>query len=646
MLHLKEHIQLWEQARIRHITVHKHILTPGERNSLTFPSSSFLCISKGDALIMLNRRTYSVNGLHIYHTPPKSYCEINAGVSGVEYIIISYEADLGAGLNGELLPKSNPFQAVYHLIPNQPVILYDLLARMLEISALSEHSSPLQLKGVFYQWVAKVVEQYHAKLPAAKTIHPAELVTMALEYMLKHYSALITLDTLAAAMNRSPGYLSNCFKQVLNRGPIDCLIRLRMRKACGLLTETDLPLHKIAAAIGYRDVYYFSNAFKKHNGVSPQSYRKRTREEDITLSAGRNSIVGTNQPCYIPSYDNDYYYQIEDGGSDFMCISSKWVPASLLLAFGLLLGACGTTSGVNNTDTKATQQSAAPQTTNSAVDTAANESGTRLVSTTMGEVEVPDKPERVITDYYLGYLLTLDVKPVGSNGVFMENPYLEDQIEGITDVSDNLEAIVSLDPDLIVTGDAKKYEAYSKIAPTVYLENIADVRELVEQLGVITNKQSEAAVWLTEFEEKLTTAKKRVNAIIKEGETVTVFDGGILKEVTLYGNAYTGRTIHGELGMPMNENVIRDIDPKVGWMKISSEVVGQYVGEHIFMAVDTKKETFDYANDPLWGTIPAVKNNELYEIDGYRFYFSDPVSVLGQIEDITEMLEARAQAND
>lgn len=48
MLHLKKHIQLWEQAQIQLITVNKHILTPREPNSLTFPSSSFLCICKGN----------------------------------------------------------------------------------------------------------------------------------------------------------------------------------------------------------------------------------------------------------------------------------------------------------------------------------------------------------------------------------------------------------------------------------------------------------------------------------------------------------------------------------------------------------------------------------------------------------------------
>jgi len=655
LLRLHEHIRLWDLARIRHIEVRKMTLTPGERRSFAFRSGSFLCITRGSALILLNRRTYSANNIHIIHAPGKSYCEINAGVDGAELIIAGYEADLETSLPEDLLSlldKCNPFEAVYSVIPGQPVVLYDLLAEMLKLSLLPdlpEQPASLQLKGVFYQWLSQVLEQYHSGPPASLTASPAELVTMTLEYMLKHYSEPHTLDTLALAVNRSPGHLSNCFKQVLNRGPIDCLIRLRIRKACSLLAETKLPLREIASAIGYQDAYYFSNAFKKHMGISPQRYRKLLEEEDVTLSEGRNPIVDPAQSCYIPIRDNENHCQIGSGGSAHMFKHSMKVPASLLLAFGLLLGGCGSNAANNeavpSASPSASPSQATPEATGSAnADAAAGERSTRLVTTSMGEVEVPAEPQRVVTDFYLGYLLALGVKPVGSNRMFMENPYLEDQVAGIADISDSLEAIVGLNPDLIVTGNADKYEAYSKIAPTVYLENNSNVREQVKQLSEVLGKQEDASSWLATFENKLTAAKERVKTHLKDGETVTVFDGGIIKEVTLYGSAYTGKTIHGELGMPMNENVVKDIDPKVGWLRISSEVVDKYAGEHIFMAVDAKNETFDYAGDSIWGTLPAVKNNQLYEIDGYRFYFSDPISVMGQIEDIADMMDERAAA--
>lgn len=51
---------------------------------------------------------------------------------------------------------------------------------------------------------------------------------------------------------------------------------VRMQKAKALLTTTDQKLTAIAESVGYNDVSYFSNVFKKFYGVSPRSMRKET----------------------------------------------------------------------------------------------------------------------------------------------------------------------------------------------------------------------------------------------------------------------------------------------------------------------------------------------------------------------------------
>ncbi|MEK3704666.1 AraC family transcriptional regulator [Paenibacillus sp. FSL R7-0198] len=651
----EEHFRFWEQASIRDIHVERAILAKGERALFTMQSSSFFCIKRGNLLVLLNQKTYSIHPFEVIHAPSKSLFEVNAGSDGAEYILISYKAERQSTSGDEPLfvdEHKDPTHITYRVTLAQPMMLYEIADRMLETQQQEGPSVPLQLKASFYQWVYHMVEQYYLQSPVVKTASPVELVIQTLEYLLQNYAKPHTLDSLAGVMGRSPGHLSNCFKQVLNRGPIDCLIRLRMQKAYKLLAETKLPLRVIASSIGYQDAYYFSNAFKKYSGISPQMYRKQIKEEDVISLAGRNHIVGFPDPCYIPFYDNDNYYQYLDGGSDEMVKNIKRVPMALLMAFGLLLSACSGGSSGNTgaaTGDGSTAQSKAPASqVNSSSDINTNENvqaTTRIVNTSMGEVEVPANPQRVVTDFFLGHILALNVKPVGSNGVFMQNPYLEGKVSGIEDISDNLEAITGLNPDLIVTGNAKSYDAYSKIAPTVFLDNSAPVRDQVKELGVILGKEAEASAWLTDFEQKVTSAKDSLSSIIKEGETVTVFDGGLSKEITLYGNAHTGRTIHGELDLPMNENVIRSIDPKVGWATISNELAGSYAGDYIFMAVDAKAESFDYASDPVWGTLDAVKDNELYEIDGYKFYFSDPISVMGQIQDIVDMMEERALEN-
>lgn len=660
-----EHIEFWNKAHIDLVQIEKYCFAPGKKGiSTVCRTSAFLYLSRGNAMIALHNRLYSVADSQLFHIAPDSPIEVIAGAEGAELILLMYKAqNIPDVIKSEAAMyddehKNVPFHTSYRFTPQYPVQLYELLKQLHELWHKHDALAHFQAKAHFYDWILCLVQQYHSQLPATKMANPVELVTQAMEYMLKYYNKSLTLESLASAMGRSPGHLSNCFKQVLNRGPIDCLIRLRMEKGKSLLLDTNLPLRSIAAEIGYQDVYYFSNAFKKFVGMSPSHYRNMgKKQENITLTTGRNQIVEENLSCYI---DNNYYYQYIDGGSKVMFKSVKAIPVALLLAFGLMLGACGggnaakpanvtgqtaTTNTNNSSSTNANSGSNIATNTNAVVSESEAASSTRIVSTANGEVEVPANPQRVVTDFYLGHLLALGVKPVGTNGIFMKNPYLEGQLDGIADISDNLELILSLTPDLIITGNLEEVERFSKIAPTVYLNNIADMRSLLEQLGEVLNKQEEAEQWLAAYDVELQKAKARISPIIKEGETVTVFDGGIIKDLSLYGNAYTGRTIHGELGLPLHPNVERDIDPKVGWLTISSEVVSEYASPYIFMAVNLENETFDYGSDPLWGTLDAVKNNTLYEIDGYRFYFSDPISTLGQIYDIADMIEERAAAN-
>lgn len=56
--------------------------------------------------------------------------------------------------------------------------------------------------------------------------------------------------------------------------PAQAVIRARLERAHTLLRETDLRIHEIAAALGYRDVFYFSRQFKQLTGHPPSALRR------------------------------------------------------------------------------------------------------------------------------------------------------------------------------------------------------------------------------------------------------------------------------------------------------------------------------------------------------------------------------------
>jgi AraC-like DNA-binding protein len=55
--------------------------------------------------------------------------------------------------------------------------------------------------------------------------------------------------------------------------------RFISRKACLLLTDTNLPVEKIGEQLGYREPKSFRRAFKSWTGVSPTDFRKSANEQ-------------------------------------------------------------------------------------------------------------------------------------------------------------------------------------------------------------------------------------------------------------------------------------------------------------------------------------------------------------------------------
>ena len=93
-------------------------------------------------------------------------------------------------------------------------------------------------------------------------------------YIDQHYKEKLTLEQLAEEVNVNKYYLAHAFKQEYGISPINYLIACRIREGKRLLTETDLSLSQIAGILGFSSASYFSQSFRKAEGISPVEYRK------------------------------------------------------------------------------------------------------------------------------------------------------------------------------------------------------------------------------------------------------------------------------------------------------------------------------------------------------------------------------------
>ena len=113
---------------------------------------------------------------------------------------------------------------------------------------------------------------------AILTLHIDEqepvVVTQAKQFINTNYEKPIFLEDIAAHVGLSQYHFSRIFKESTDMSPYDYLIRLRMRHARSLLTDTDLPISEIALACGYSGASHFIRSFKAIHDVTPSYFRK------------------------------------------------------------------------------------------------------------------------------------------------------------------------------------------------------------------------------------------------------------------------------------------------------------------------------------------------------------------------------------
>ena len=186
-----------------------------------------------------------------------------------------------------------------------------------------------------------------------------------------------------------------------------------------------------------------------------------------------------------------------------------------------------TLSGCSSNSTASS--SAASSTASSAAASSAAETGTRTVDTDKGPVEIPVNPQVIFSDYYLGELLAVGVKPVIASPYSLNNPFLADYVDGIeamnvASAETSLEMIAEAQPDLIVTITEADYEKYSEIAPTVYIQDgQRSDEELFCYIADLVGKSEEADAYIADFNDRVMDSKDEIQSIVGD-RTVSIVE--------------------------------------------------------------------------------------------------------------------------
>ncbi|MEK8127284.1 ABC transporter substrate-binding protein [Paenibacillus filicis] len=260
------------------------------------------------------------------------------------------------------------------------------------------------------------------------------------------------------------------------------------------------------------------------------------------------------------------------------------------------------------------------------------------------EITIPAEPKRIIGIYLEDELTSLGITPIRQAriGSWSGQQYLGLSVPDI-DIDGSVEAFLDAGPDLILINvhNDKKYEQFSKVAPMYAFKDArADWRATIRTLGDLLNKKDKAEGVIQAYDQKAKSAAERIKQSV--GEQSVAILRVHAKELRLYGGpGYAGPVVHGELGLKPHKLVQEMVlDQKLGVTKLSMEKIPELTADHIFITTDTGAEdkTKELLDNPLWKSLPAVKNGHVYEINFETWMKSGPIADSKKIDDVVKAL--------
>ena len=165
------------------------------------------------------------------------------------------------------------------------------------MQAIRSASGPTRL-GYFCQFMHELTKcQEHRTLsvvPMVSTADAAGLdkIDTVVKFVLEKYQEDISQKQVASMLRMNESYFSRFFKRSTSNTFSEFLTKIRIGKACELLSTTDQQITSICFGVGYRNVANFNRRFLKHKKLTPREYRKQTQQR---LTRGARSAHETSK---------------------------------------------------------------------------------------------------------------------------------------------------------------------------------------------------------------------------------------------------------------------------------------------------------------------------------------------------------------
>lgn len=121
--------------------------------------------------------------------------------------------------------------------------------------------------------------------------HNDGAIRRAQNWMQQHFQRSVSLEAIAARVGMSPRNFVRRFKDATGHTPLHYIHAIRVNVAKRLLEDGRQSVQEISHAVGYEDVIFFRDLFKRHTGICPAEYRSRFGG----ISAARHGVKRLDQ---------------------------------------------------------------------------------------------------------------------------------------------------------------------------------------------------------------------------------------------------------------------------------------------------------------------------------------------------------------
>ena len=181
--------------------------------------------------------------------------------------------------------KHTPFTAVDLVWLNSQFVSGARQARRMsselrsQVNSIPQDFSSMDLSSTLFVaslrlTVCSILLEAAKQIGCARTFEPKQAVQSAIAFMESHLDETISIETVAEAVHCSRAKFFDIFKDATGMTPNDYWQRLRIDRAQGLLTGSNMSITEIAMDCGFSTSQYFSSVFRKYSGVSPSDYRE------------------------------------------------------------------------------------------------------------------------------------------------------------------------------------------------------------------------------------------------------------------------------------------------------------------------------------------------------------------------------------